>query len=69
MSELRRPWFTLTKTGTVLPALVGGAAALAGSFAGNGWRGTDAARRAPFAAALLEDGVGLVLATAAVRRR
>ena len=36
-------------SGTVLPFLVGGAAALAGSFAGNGWRESDAARRAPLA--------------------
>ncbi|WP_203230960.1 hypothetical protein [Nocardioides caldifontis] len=55
--------------GTVLPGLVGGVAAVAGSFVGNAWRETATARRAPLAAALLEDGLGLLLATSAARRR
>jgi hypothetical protein len=57
------------RAGAVLPTLVGGAAALAGSYAGAAWRESAWARTSPSRAALAEDAAGLLLTAAALRAR
>ena len=53
----------------ILPTLLGGAAALAGSYAGVAWRESAWARTSPLRAALVEDAAGLLLTAAALRSR